>query len=207
HIQGAPGIPEGAGDVEQIPGAGPAPAQRGACRQSADDGDSDGEWTPGSVPAHQRATEQAGIPGEPPAERRQPDFVGGRQGQGQLEPRGRGDHGGEVAEIDPLGAPGEGLVMAGDGKVHALHQGIGADGKLAPGGRVEQGAVVAHAEGNIGAGAPDTGEEAADQVELVEGHGGARQAPDRAARISSLRLSAATLSSTPLMYRWASLGP
>jgi hypothetical protein len=157
-------IAQSAADPDLIAGPGAAAQQGLAGRDFAEHGDADIERAARGVAADEFAVMGIGQGQQAGRKFADPGFVGTGQGQGQRERQRPGTAGGQIAEVD-----GQSLVTQ-QARVHigkevaALDQHVAGDGQLHAGGRGQQRAVVAHAQGGATHGALEI---AADQIEFT----------------------------------------
>ena len=164
--------------VDVIAGSRCVAPQRRARQHLAEHGDADVQGAARGVAAHQRAGVGVGQGQQAVRKIPQPGVVGVGQGQRQGEAQRAGAHGGQVAQVDGERLVAEGLRGDVGEKVAALDQHVAGDGELVAGAGLEQGAVVADAQGHRRA-ASGALEVAPDQLELTHASGPAAGAPHR----------------------------
>lgn len=178
------GAAEVAGDIEGIAGAGAGAEEGAAFGNGADEDDiGEGEGRLGEVAAGEGRFVVVGEGEQAVVEAVHPGFllgralVGGGKGElaGQTEGEecgdGAGTHGGKVAEATGQGAVADGLRRVPvEVEVASGEAEVGSDGDLFAGVNAEEGAVVADAEREAGAGGTrGEGADAAEQIELAGG--------------------------------------
>ena len=167
--QGARGIAQLAADTQQVARLCTAARQGLASRHAAEHGQGQAQRPTGGIAAHQAyaAALRHGVQALGIA--LQPIGFDARRGQGKGKGEGVGAHGGQVAHRHGQRALAEQERVTGVGKMHASHQRIGGDCQLLPGGKRQQGAVVADPQGNAFAALRTGrgGEVGADQLKLT----------------------------------------